>query len=335
METRANFLLIGSFVLVVAAGAVVFVVWLARVDIDRAVDRYRIYFEGSVAGLSVGSDVRYRGIKAGTVTDIGIAPQDPSRVRVDVEIRADTPIREGDEASLQLQGITGVAYVGIEGATAEGAPLTAGAAQAPPVIPSRPSRFEELYQSAPELLSRGIELLDRASYLLRDENQRRITAILTDLNDVSATIAAHRGEIERVLGALDRTTADVARTSRALREVATKADALMDDAGRTLAQARTTLGSADALLTGDLEGLIAEVRNTAHSVDALAGEAQAMLAENRQPINDFASDGLNQLARFVTEARLLVAGMSRFIERLESEGARFLLGGQGAEYEAK
>ena len=98
METRASHVLIGGFVLLVIVGLFAFVIWLARVQIDREFARYDIYFEGSVAGLGIGGDVSYRGIKVGTVISITVNPDDPSRVRVIVEIGSDTLIREGDQA---------------------------------------------------------------------------------------------------------------------------------------------------------------------------------------------------------------------------------------------
>ncbi|MGI9303331.1 MAG: MlaD family protein, partial [Gammaproteobacteria bacterium] len=86
METRASYLLIGGFVLAVIAAGFAFVVWLAKVEFDREFTQYDIYFDGSVAGLGLGGDVRYRGIKIGAVTAIGVDPADPARVRVTVEL---------------------------------------------------------------------------------------------------------------------------------------------------------------------------------------------------------------------------------------------------------
>ena len=165
METRASHVLIGGFVLLVIVGLFAFVIWLARVQIDREFARYDIYFEGSVAGLGIGGDVSYRGIRVGTVISITVNPDDPSRVRVIAEIGSDTLIREGDQASLQLQGITGVAFVNSEGATAEKPLIGAKADEPRPVIPSKPSQIEKLFQGAPELINRGIILTERASEL--------------------------------------------------------------------------------------------------------------------------------------------------------------------------
>ena len=118
-----------------------FVVWLAGADIRRSYDYYDIFFEGSVSGLGIGGDVRYRGIKVGSIVNIAVDPADPERAGVTIEVESTVPIRDGDIAALQLQGITGVAYVNIAGATADSKPLVAGSPAEHPVIPSLPSKF--------------------------------------------------------------------------------------------------------------------------------------------------------------------------------------------------
>ena len=67
METRASYILVGSFVLTLIAGLFGFTVWVAKIQFEEARQPYRIYFTGSVTGLQTGSPVRYQGIPIGTV----------------------------------------------------------------------------------------------------------------------------------------------------------------------------------------------------------------------------------------------------------------------------
>ncbi len=335
METRASHVLIGGFVLLVIVGLFAFVIWLARVQIDREFARYDIYFEGSVAGLGIGGDVSYRGIRVGTVISITVNPDDPSRVRVIAEIGSDTLIREGDQASLQLQGITGVAFVNIEGATAEKPLIVAKADEPRPVIPSKPSQIEKLFQGAPELINRGIILTERASELFDEENQRLVTAILRDVSALADSLASRRQKIERIIDALDQSSDDVAGAAKAVREITEKVAVLVDDVSATLAVARGTLAGADQLMTEDVGRLIDDVRKTTRSVDRLVVAAEGILTDNREPLRTFSAEGLSEFSRVITEARLLVAGLSRVTERLEADGARFLFGEREAEFKAE
>ena len=335
METRASHLLIGGFVLVFVVGLFGFAIWLARIEIDREFAYYDIYFTGSVAGLGVGGDVRYRGIKVGTVVDIAINPDDPSRVGVTVQIGSDTPIREGDRASLQLQGITGVAFVNLKGATADRPPIVARAGEPWPVIPSTPSQIEKLFQGAPELINRGITLTERAAELFDAENQRLLTEILADVSLLAASLVSRRDKIERIVDAFDASSGDVAAAAREIRELSAKLNRLADDAGPTMAAARAVLEGADELMRDDLDELMADLRKMTRSVGRLAVAAEGVLTENREPLRIFSAEGLSEFSRFVTEARLLVAGLSRVTERLETDGARFLFGEREAEFKAQ
>ncbi len=335
METRASHLLIGGFVLVFVVGLFGFAIWLARIEIDREFAYYDIYFTGSVAGLGVGGDVRYRGIKVGTVVDIAINPDDPSRVGVTVQIGSDTPIREGDRASLQLQGITGVAFVNLKGATADRPLIVVRAGEPRPVIPSTPSQIEKLFQGAPELINRGIILTERAAELFDAENRRLLTAILGDVSLLAASLASRRHKIERIVDAFDASSGDVAAAARDIRELSAKLNRLADDAGPTMAAARAVLEGADELMRDDLDELMADLRNMTRSVGRLAVAAEGVLTDNREPLRTFSAEGLSEFTRFVTEARLLIAGLSRVTERLETDGARFLFGERESEFKAQ
>ena len=72
METRANYLLVGSFVLLLVGGLVSFVLWFSKVQFDREFARYDIVFTGSVTSLDLGSQVRYSGVRVGEVIDIHV-----------------------------------------------------------------------------------------------------------------------------------------------------------------------------------------------------------------------------------------------------------------------
>ena len=101
METRASYLLVGSFVLLLVIGLAGFVVWLGKVQLDQAFTRYDIFFTGNVSGLRVGSTVSYRGVPVGEVIDVGVDPDNLERVLTTIEVPADTPIRSDTIASLQ------------------------------------------------------------------------------------------------------------------------------------------------------------------------------------------------------------------------------------------
>ena len=75
METRASYIAVGAFVLVLILGLVGFVIWVGKFRGAEQFARYDILFAGSVTGLQVDGTVRYRGIPVGRIIDIRIDPR--------------------------------------------------------------------------------------------------------------------------------------------------------------------------------------------------------------------------------------------------------------------
>lgn len=321
METRAHHLLIGSFMLIFLAGIVVFVLWLAKSRGDEEIARYNIYFTGSVAGLGVGGDVRFNGIKVGSVSQIVIDRDDTSRVRVTVDVMADTPIREDSEATLQLQGVTGVSFVQITAGTRDAPILPVVSSRDPakiPVIRSRPSPIEALVEAAPELLN-------RATQVLSDENLQNLSGFIADLRQISQTLASRQESIGRAIDSFDRTSGDIAKAAEAARDVATKLDRVMAEAERTLRETNRLVG-------GDATEAVQDAKVAMKQLNTTLAEIQALVRENRGPIQAMTTDGFGEFQRFLAEARIMVASLSRVAQRLEDNPSAVLFGNRDAEY---
>ena len=92
METKANYLMIGGFVLGVFAFAFIFIFWMS--NLAGGGKQYYIVFNGSVGGLTTGSNVAFNGIKVGEVQSLALDPKDARKVQVLISVDSDTPIRE-------------------------------------------------------------------------------------------------------------------------------------------------------------------------------------------------------------------------------------------------
>jgi len=125
METRANCILIGLFTLAGAIGALAFVLWFARVELDRQFATFDIALT-SVSGLGDASAVRFGGLPPGQVVDVGLSPDGDGAIRVRIEVGADTPVRADSAATIEAQGITGVSCVAISAGTPGAALLVPG-----------------------------------------------------------------------------------------------------------------------------------------------------------------------------------------------------------------
>lgn len=319
MENRASYILVGSFVLALLAGLFVFMAWVAKVQLEETRQPYRVYFTGSVTGLQVGSPVRYRGISVGTVTDIRLDPNNVTRVQVTVEVQEGTPIKTDSIASLEVQGITGGAYVQISGGTEMSELLRTAQNEGIPVIPSRPSSLTVVVDAAPQLLNRALDVSNRLTELLTPQNQEAFGEILANTRVLTAELAkASKG--------LDSTMAQATRTLQAF-------EPLGPQLGQTVGQAQRTLSAVEAgtkTLTGDLHDLT-------HALTKTANQLNAMVNENREPVRDFTGTGLYELTLLITQLRDLSGQLSRVVTRIENDPSNFLFGGtrQGVEVRGK
>src|SRR5437588_10339585 len=74
METRAHYVAVGAFVLLMVALAFGTVLWMARASLTTEYARYDMYFKGPVSGLRNGASVEYNGVPVGKVVEIRIVP---------------------------------------------------------------------------------------------------------------------------------------------------------------------------------------------------------------------------------------------------------------------
>src|SRR3954471_14970717 len=115
METRAPYVLIGSFVLAAILAVFGFVYWLNNTGGMGPRTSYHVQFDGSVPGLLVGAGVLFNGIRVGEVTALGLAPDSPRRVNATISVASTTPVRADTKISLEFQGLTGVPVIALEG----------------------------------------------------------------------------------------------------------------------------------------------------------------------------------------------------------------------------
>jgi phospholipid/cholesterol/gamma-HCH transport system substrate-binding protein len=299
METRARYILVGAFTLFSIVAALGFLLWLARVQINRTYAQYDIVFD-TVAGLSEASVVRYNGVDVGNVLAIALDTQNPALVRVRVEIFASTPVRADTVATLASQGVTGVSFVALEGGSPSSDRLVAEAPTWVPVIASKPSVVQELTTAAPDLLKEAIALIEDVREFTTPENTAAVTEILKNVESVTARVDSLAGRAETVIAAAETTLA--------------RADS-------ALAEAEATFAGANTILRDDMPGLVADLKATIADVGRTAAG-----------LEDFARTGLPEYGNLAAEARSVIASFGALANRVNSDPGRFLLGTQTPTY---
>ena len=331
METRANYILVGSFVLVLVAGLLVFGMWLARTSFVTEVLHYDIYFVGPVSGLKKGSFVSYRGINVGEVTSLEIDPQNFERVVVTIEVQANTPIRTDTVASLEIQGLAGGTFILLSGGTQGSPPLEVKEGQRYPVIASVPSRIEQVLASAPAAVERINLLLARANELLSPENRAAITNTLNNFNTVSSALAQESPQMQKAVGDFAGSMANLREATADLAKLTARAGSTLDAIDRTANDADRAVNTVNS----DIGPLLSDLRQSSKSISAMANEVSGLVAENREPLRSFSNHGLNELTSFISEAHELADNLNRLTTEIERDPARFFFGNQQQGYDSK
>jgi len=299
METRARYILVGAFTVLGLLAALGFMLWLARVEISRTFAKYDIVFD-TVAGLSETSVVRYNGVDVGTVLAIALDFQNPSLVRVRIEVNAATPVRQDTVATLSSQGVTGVSFVALEGGSPNSDLLVAVPPALVPVIASKPSVVQELTTAAPDLLKEAIALMQDIRGFTTPENSASIATILRNVESATERIDTMVTRAENVVASVEATLA--------------RADS-------ALSAAESAFASANTVMEDDIPGLVEGLKSTVADV-----------AETAAQLKEFARTSLPQYGILASEARSLLGTIGALADRIASDPGRFFLGNQTPSY---
>ena len=126
METRAPYIIVGTFVLSAIAAVFGFVYWLNNSGGIGKRDNYQVVFNGPVPGLLVGAGVLFNGIRVGEVSALVLVADHPHEVHASIAVAEHTPVRADTKVSLDFQGLTGVPVVALEGGENPSAPPVQG-----------------------------------------------------------------------------------------------------------------------------------------------------------------------------------------------------------------
>lgn len=302
METKANYVLIGAFTLVVSVGLLLFGLWAAKFASDRNWNRYEVVFNEAVTGLTEGSSVQYNGISIGTVERLKLDPRDPRKVRALLKLNADTPVKTDTRAKLSQQGITGSPFILLSGGSPKAAPLLPREGDELPIIQTEPSTLQNIADTASKLVTRLDEMLS-------EDNIKRISATLENLKATTDSIAGQREDIAKLLVNARMASEDL----------------------------RTTLKSANGAIDNVNNGVIAKLPATMDKLDktiaslqSASQNANSLIDENRAPLRSFTRDGLQQLGPTLEELRALTRDLRGVTNGLNRSPAGYILGRQQA-----
>jgi len=321
VENKANYALIGLFVITVLTALLGFFIWLTGASFDKDYDIYEIAFDGGVRGLSKGSEVRFNGLGVGEVTSLAYDRDDPNLVIAGIQVTERTPIDVNSTAKLTPLGVTGLNYIEVTPGLDPSAPLMVDMpGRGTKRIIGEGSSVDEILSGGGNVVVAAQTALTRANQLLSPENLESFSAILKNVENITASVDVSELDASKLNDMMDSFTAAadaIAETARSIEGTSTSIDSVVqEDIRRVLAKAEGTLASVDTT--------VLTFGNTAEGADFLITDA-------RDAINRLSNSGLTDLEETVDSIRRLVQTLGRVADSLEQSPAQFITGAEREE----
>ncbi len=315
METKAHHALVGFFVVFLLAAGSVFLLWLANVSIDQEFEEYDIVFDGPVRGLRVASEVRFNGIQVGEVTELGLNPDNPGEVIARIRVDAATPVKSDSAAQLEPQGLTGLSYLQISSGSPDAPLLESRPGDRAPRILAEPPELEQLLVGGETALESAQLAFARASALLNEDNVENFSQLLSNVNDISASLSEQEQlivELRAAIASLNQAGQDISAAARGIEQFGV---------------------NTEAFLINEVGPMVEDVSAASIAVDLASRETYDALVAIRPGVEEFADDGLGELSAASRDLRSLIAALERIALELEQDPASFISQPAGEEVE--
>ncbi|WP_235042360.1 MlaD family protein [Vreelandella profundi] len=295
METRAHHVLIGFFTLATVAAALLFALWMSYASGKRDYQPYRILFERSVSGLSIGSTVQYNGIEVGDVTELTLDSNDPRKVVANIRVYEDTPIKADTRAKLAFASITGSMSVQLYGGTPESQRLIDQTDSDAPFIQSDPSPIATLFDEGEDMIENINSILKSVNDLFDDNNREQAGTILNNIARITEMVASQQSALDENMALFSDASRQATTTLASIDELSQEATQLLREDGRLVMQSaadasrdvasaaqrieqlvETNAGAIEGSLQGaqDIAPALSSLRSTLNTLDRITRELE-------------------------------------------------------------
>lgn len=316
MESKANYAVVGVFVLIAIFCAVGFISYLSGRGVSEKLTDYVVVYTTPPRGISVGSEVRYNGLKMGEVTNASLDPQDKDKVLISIRIKETTPVLKDTYGQLEPLGLTGLSYIQLFPGDSTDPVERQSMFGAIPRIEGRASQFDYLLGGSGTVIENVNAALGRAVAVLSPEATQNFHEILANISTITEAVAKSdlsNERIERFMGAIEQAAIDVSTASLAVDVTAKDISKLLesDEIKAVLVQAEKSLKTAEITL---------------NEYTVLAKHGTQLSDEAARMIEDFSATGLQDLSTSITALRDVMDSLNRVVEELERSPIEFIAG---------
>lgn len=315
MESKANYALVGVFVLAALAAVLSFVLWFSNAQFDQQYDNYEVVFQGAVRGLSQGSEVRFNGLPVGEVTSLGLDATSSNAVIAKIQVQSNTPVHIDSTAQLEPQGLTGLNYIQISAGSEELALMSELPGPGPFRIQGRMSQIDNLVEGGEDVILGAQRALIRVNTLLSEEAILNFQGILENVRSITLNLKdadLDTDLVNRVLISFETAAKDVSSAAIATEKAASEFELLVTgDVKSTLARSEMSMAELDKTLT--------EFRQVAVNADKAVTDV-------RDAINRVSNSGLTDIEETLDGVRASVDSLETILGEIERSPLAFISG---------
>lgn len=299
MENRSHAIAAGLFALLLGCG-MLFSIWWFSQD-KQATREVVLVARDDIGGLAPQARVRFRGLAAGVVDEVGFDPLDSRNILVRILVDETLPLTRGTRASLGTMGVTGLVFVQLDDRGDDPTPLV-GADGQPPRIALEPGLLAQITDRALALVQQFQGVGERIATMFDADSAERFRQLLARL--------------ESAADGVDRSFAEAPKTLEAIRTVFSAENV------QRLSAALANLEESSA----EVAPTIVELRGLLGRMDGMAARLDEAALATSNSLIDGTLPRLNDLLRDLTTTSRRIG---RLVEEVEST-PQMLLTGRGA-----
>ncbi|MCR6499638.1 MCE family protein [Shinella sp. CPCC 101442] len=291
METKANYAIVGFFTVLVMAAAFGFVYWMSQYGRGGDMAQLAIRIPGSANGLSIGSPVRFNGIPVGSVRSLAIDAADPRFSVAMTEVSTSAPVKDSTTAVLEVQGLTGAAYIELSGGTAGDPNILQQAfdTETAAVLKAEQSSVTNILSTADKILKRA----DAA------------------ITDIQGFVADARGPLTKTISNAEQFSDSLARNGKNIDEFLKSVGGLSETFRNLSGRLDSTLASVDDLIKAvdpkKVEDFVGNVDKISKDIAAASGDVKTTVEGFRKTAETFDTFGKNANAALDKVDNLIAA----------------------------
>ncbi len=302
METKANHLVIGGFVLLMVGAAFAFIYWIENFMNGGSARYYNVEFNGSVQGLAEAGSVLFNGLRVGSVKSLAIMPEDTRKVRAVIAIGEDTPVRENSRARISQQGLAGWVALEITPGTPDSPLLQAKTGEEYPVI------LADIGGGGGSLMSAVPEALGNANALFL-----RLNELVANNEDLVHRTAKN---VESFTTMLDGNKEDISQVIKDVRNLSGRFNAIADKLEAAV----------DQVTTGD-DSVVSQAQQAVVSFRKLSEKLDKTVGDQADSITQQARRSLREFENFMRDGRRMAESLDRVLQKVENNPSSLIFGG--------